>query len=169
MGKRKITVKDANNTATVRLWRAISAVSPTWIEMNSTTYTDVGNWQTLNFTQEFTPSLIGTWYYMFNATNTFGNVNDTGESTVNTSNNFTLNNDQVLLTYVTGQNSISNRSGNQTTPFSFRIQDENGTYLSNFPIKYSFTTDGVNYFTDDYYIVNTDSNGYANFSFNATC
>src|SRR3989339_638603 len=119
-----------------------------------------------NLTQTFNPELQGVWYFKFNISNAVGNK----ETTVTTAlNNFTLEAENVYLEYALGHNSISNRSADQTTLLSFKVQDENGTYLSNFPMKFFVQSDGINYFTDNYYVINTNSSGYANFNFNATC
>ncbi|MBU2483401.1 MAG: hypothetical protein KJ760_20135, partial [Proteobacteria bacterium] len=164
-----VTVRDLNNTADVNLYRASSPTSPSWILMENQTYTDVGNWETLNFIQAFSPDLIGAWYYMFNASNQVGNRIDTGQAVVDTDNYFDLNNEQVLLEYIAGNDSISNRSGSQTTLFSFRVQDQNGSYLANFPMRFHAQSTGTSFFTADEFVVLTDEAGYANFSFDASC
>jgi hypothetical protein len=75
------------------------------------------------------------------------------------------------MEYIAGHNEVANRSGNQTTLLSFRLQDSNGTYLTNFPVPVNFhiTYNNVSYETGDNYTVLTDASGFANLSFNATC
>ncbi|NIM46747.1 MAG: hypothetical protein GTN40_01145, partial [Candidatus Aenigmarchaeota archaeon] len=127
-------------------------------------YTIPGDqWQQLNFSKRYNCSDIGTNYYFFNATNYNGTTNTTSIQT------FTVTKDNVTFNYIEGHNSTANRTGIQTTLLSFQAKDLNGTNLSSFPIKYSITTNNVTYYTDNNFIVITDSSGYANLSFNATC
>jgi hypothetical protein len=165
-----ITVYDQNNTATVYLWRSTSLTGP-WTLMDSKTYTNVSNWETLSYLINFScADLQGAeekiWYYKFNASNEVGNMNET---TPSSDKNFTLEKENVLLEYYAGHGSVANRKGAQTDFLSYRLRDENGSYLSGFGVKFFVTTDNVSWYSDAYFEVLTNSSGYANFDFNPTC
>ena len=105
--------------------------------------------------------------YQFSANNSNGTSSTTARG-------FTIEKDDIDFIYVQGNNTISNRSGNQITTFILGVNDTDkapsGEYLSSgtnitFSVKYT----GTNYHTDNNFIIPTNSTGYANFNFNATC
>ncbi|MFH1917604.1 MAG: hypothetical protein ABIJ14_00645, partial [Nanoarchaeota archaeon] len=103
--------------------------------------------------------------YKFTATNLNGT-----ESVTQT---FTIDKDNIQFIYEQGNNSIANRSGDQTTTFILRVNDTDkapsGAWVNGTNITFSVQRNSLAYYTDSNFVVLTDAGGYANFSFNATC
>ncbi|MCK4968481.1 MAG: hypothetical protein KAS12_05470, partial [Candidatus Aenigmarchaeota archaeon] len=158
-----VSIYDQNSTATVYLWRASSLSGP-WTQMNSSSYTDINQWQNFSFAQTFDCSLQNTWFWKFNVTNDMGNYNSTQEIA---SNNFTLTQDTILLEEVYGTDSIANRSGSQNDLFYLRVRDLNGTTLSGLMVNFTMTlSPGV---WGPVYGNTTNSSGYSVYNLDPGC
>ncbi|MCK5373409.1 MAG: hypothetical protein KAJ20_03660, partial [Candidatus Aenigmarchaeota archaeon] len=101
--------------------------------------------------------------YRFFIKDNMSNTNTTAEH------NFDIAKEKVNVEYIYGNSSIANRSESQTNLLIFRMQDENGTYLSDFGTKFYVTTDGSNPYSDETFTNTTNSTGYTHLSFNPTC
>ncbi|MEX0932739.1 MAG: hypothetical protein WDZ77_01420, partial [Candidatus Pacearchaeota archaeon] len=117
------------------------------------------------FVDDFMCVDISSAQYRFSATNTNG--------TSTTTQDFTIEKDDVTIEHVQGNGSVSNRSGSQSTPFGLRVFDTDkapsGEYIgTGTNITFSAHT-GVSYFTHNSYIVETNSTGHVTFNFNASC
>ncbi|MFH0929623.1 MAG: hypothetical protein V1818_04740, partial [Candidatus Aenigmatarchaeota archaeon] len=161
-----VSVYDANDTANVSMWKASNIVGP-WNLVHSDNYTDIGNWENFSFLINYTCGDKGTWYYKFNVSDSLNNTNTTAESLQR---NYTINKDAVIFEDFYGNNSIANRSANQTDMLYLRLRDGNGTYLSNFNGTFYVTLDqstgswpstGVENFSN--------SSGYVHYYFNPGC
>jgi len=158
-----ISIFDTNSTAEIYLWRGSSTSGP-WIQMNSSNYTLVGQWQDFNFTQTFDCSLQDTWFWKFNMTNAMNNTNTTAETSAN---NFTLTQDTILFDYIDGIDSTANRSGTQTNQFSLRVSDLNGSVLPDLMVNFTMTlSPGV---WGPVYGNTTNGTGYSQYSFDPGC
>jgi hypothetical protein len=122
-----IQIYDQNDTAEVYLWRS-SAISGPWSLIRQKDYTTVGSWEMIQFIENFSCPDQGTWYFKFNATDTFNNTN----STIPSSNsNFTLTKDAIVFEDIFGNNSIANRNEDQRDLLYTKLLDANGTTLIN--------------------------------------
>ncbi|MCK5387635.1 MAG: hypothetical protein KAJ39_10620, partial [Gammaproteobacteria bacterium] len=148
---------------TVGLWYGPSASGP-WSQINSTNWTNPpGGFQNFNTTTQFNCDDIGSNYYFFNASDGHGTTNLT------TPTMFNVTKDYIYLDYTLGDGEDANRSGSQSSPLVFYAENANGTTMLTFPIKYTITTNNVTDYSDDNFIINTNSSGYSNFNFDATC
>ncbi|MFH1443210.1 MAG: PEGA domain-containing protein, partial [Candidatus Micrarchaeota archaeon] len=138
--------------------------SSNWTVLNSTYVVSQGQWALVNFTQSFSCDEVGSSYYNFTAYDTDGNVNTTP---VNLQTVFTVSKDTLQFNLVFGNNSLSNRSGSNLALLGMRVNDTNGTYIGDLGINFSVTTDGSTYGPAN--LTPTNSSGYANLYFNATC
>ncbi|RLJ02365.1 MAG: hypothetical protein DRP11_03115, partial [Candidatus Aenigmatarchaeota archaeon] len=151
-----------NNTVYVSLWKTKNQ-SAGWEYVNTSICYYCADTQTMVFEEKFPCDDVGTWYYKFNATDTW-NYNDsiTGLST------FDIEKDDVILYYragnMAGTESIP-REGNVTWLLSVQVYDtDNESWLlSGRNGSFYITTDHTNY--DSGHRVTTDENGYLNFSF----
>ncbi|MBI4009878.1 MAG: hypothetical protein HY361_01625, partial [Candidatus Aenigmarchaeota archaeon] len=160
-----ISFYDANDSATIYLWRA-SALAGPWVYISEKNYTAAGTTNYLNFVQTLSCDIQGTWFYKFNATNSAGNKNSTAEVATN---NFTIGKDDVAWYYLIGQGSVQNRSGGQGNALIFQARDQNGTNLTNFAVEFSVTSDNSTYYTDAFLANKTNSTGFSRLNFNPTC
>jgi hypothetical protein len=117
------------------------------------------------YVDDFMCADISSAQYKFTATNLNGSSSVTQD--------FTIEKDDITFEHVEGNNTISNRSGSQFTPFALRVFDTDkapsGEYLSTGTnITFSVHT-GVSYFTHESYIVETNGTGHVTFDFNASC
>ncbi len=158
------TLTDTN--VSVYLWNSKSTDGP-WTQIgNGTWNNETGGNQIFNFSKQTSSSDIGTNYYFFNATDN-DPVTPTSSSTIIY--NYVITKDSISMIYSAGNDSISNRSGSQTTVLSFQAVNANGSEMGNFPIKYSVQRNSLNYYTDSNLVVLTNETGYANLDFDATC
>ncbi|MBS3115739.1 hypothetical protein J4482_03860, partial [Candidatus Woesearchaeota archaeon] len=121
------------------------------------------NFSVSNFTCNDISAAADGAEYKFTATNLNG--------TTTTTQTYTIEKDDITIQYARGNNSISNRSGDQITPLSLRLFDTDkfpsGAYISNGTnVTYSVKFNAATYESK---IRKTDVSGYANYSFNATC
>ncbi len=155
------TITDSN--LTVFLWNTLDT-DGSWTQIGNRTFdNETGGNQNFTFSKLTSSSDIGTNYYKFNATD---GVSNTGTSLTY---NYEITKDYISMNYSSGNDSTSNRSGEQITLLSFQAINANGSIMTNFPIKYSVKRNQLNYYTDDNFVILTNSSGYANFNFNATC
>ncbi|MFH1473362.1 MAG: hypothetical protein ABIE55_00555, partial [Candidatus Aenigmatarchaeota archaeon] len=154
------------NNVSVFLWTSDSATGP-WSLVEYQNYTiPPGGWQIINYTTYFDCNDIDTdKYFFFNATNYNMSTNTT------TPQSFEITRDRIELDYYWGHDSTANRSGDQTDFLLFRATNVNGSDMGSFPIKYSVTSGNSTetYYTDNNFVTNTNSTGFAEFYFNATC
>ncbi|HLD55168.1 MAG TPA: hypothetical protein VJB35_02800, partial [Candidatus Nanoarchaeia archaeon] len=90
-------------------------------------------------------------------------------SSETTARTFQIEKDDILFENIFGNNTIANRTGNQTDLFIFRVKDlDNGNYFdSGKNVTFKTTFDTVNYDTG---IINqTNSSGYVSYYFNPVC
>ena len=159
-----VTILDTNNNATVYLWKS-SATSGPWTLLSQKNYNATNVTTNLSFAVNFTGGDQGTWYYMFNASNTVGNINNTPQLSIY---NFTITRDTLAFQSVGGNNSISNRTGNQLDSLSLRVFDvDNSTYVASLNVAFYVTLDKITF--DSGFTNATDSSGNAYYYFNATC
>ncbi|MFH7880930.1 MAG: hypothetical protein QXI09_02895, partial [Candidatus Aenigmatarchaeota archaeon] len=121
---------------------------------------NIGIWK--NYSFEFDPdcSDIGNPVFVkFNATNFAGTANSTLLS-------FAITKSRIIFEEILG-NSTESRRGKLPTVLSVRVKDFNGTYISNLPLRFYVTLDGIVY--DIGSLVQTNSSGYANYNFLALC
>ncbi|MCK5233849.1 MAG: hypothetical protein KAJ91_03455, partial [Candidatus Aenigmarchaeota archaeon] len=157
------------NNVTVFLWTGPSAAGP-WTSRGQQNYTiPPGDWQNITVSQNFGCADYGTNYYFFNATNYNGTIKTTSFQT------FTVDKEKVNYIYnasTTGDGVTANRMGSQASLMNFIVQDANGTYLNGFPIKFSVTYNNntqTGWYSDDNYVVLTNSSAYANLNYDPTC
>ena len=116
--------------------------------------------QTFTFyVDDFLCTDISSAQYKFTATNL------NGTSTV--AHPFTIEKDDTTIEYIQGNNTITNRSGNQTQLFIMRINDtDKGQVIDNQNVTFEVTYNFV-----DYSAVNNESNssGYSSYYFNPVC
>jgi len=120
----------------------------------------------LNFSVNLTITHdLGIFFYKFNASNDVGNQNETPSIATN---NFTVLRDTLTFNNLVGNNSISNRLGEQTLDFTVRVFDEdNNTNASNVNVSFTLTLDGS---TQAVAFKNlTNASGHSQYTFNATC
>ncbi|RKY30030.1 MAG: hypothetical protein DRP74_07785, partial [Candidatus Omnitrophota bacterium] len=160
-----VTILDYNSTATVYLWKAQSLDGP-WTLLDQQNYNTPGTEENKTFTYEFGCTDIGsgTWYFKFNASNEVGNVYSTQETT---SNYFTLAKDYISYINVIGNETVANRSGNQTQLLKMQWWDANGSVVTGLNVTFKATFD--NSIWDSGTINTTNNNGYVEYSFNPTC
>ena len=161
---------DAINNVSVVLWRSEDGATDFQQVQNiSLNFTDT---EPLQVNVTFDPQPDDTspsagwkqWFFKFNATD--GNASTT---LTNTTTLLTLNitKDNIIYDLIVGNNTIANREGSQTSPFSVRVRDSNGTLIPDLGVTFYVTTDG-NLF-DPGSVVTTDGSGVANYAFNPTC
>jgi len=155
-----VNVYDKGDNVTVYLWEAFNVSGP-WSSKGFQVYSNVGSWETLNFTVYHNCSGKGTKYYKFNATDEFGYENETSPHS------FVIDEDDLIVTEIQGNNSIANRTGNQIDTLILYLQDENGTTLSNINITFYVTTSGFDW--DDGVNRTTNASGYATYDFDPNC
>src|SRR3989339_309233 len=90
-------------------------------------------------------------------------------SSETTARTFQIEKDDILFENIFGNNTIANRTGNQTDLFIFRVKDlDNGNYFdSGKNVTFKTTFDTVNY--DSGIINQTNSSGYVSYYFNPLC
>ncbi|MFC2143673.1 hypothetical protein ACFLQN_04720, partial [Candidatus Aenigmatarchaeota archaeon] len=160
-----LNVTDTHNNATVYLWKA-SSVSGPWSLLTQQDYNNTNITTRMYFAINFTPDDDkGTFFYKFNASNTIGNLNTTAEVETN---NYTITKDTLQYQTIVGNNSITNRTGDQITFLSVRVYDtDNQTYVST--INVTFTINLSSSSIDIGFSNETNTTGHANYYFNATC
>ncbi|MCW1304417.1 MAG: DUF853 family protein [Candidatus Parvarchaeota archaeon] len=112
---------------------------------------------------DFQPSDIGTYQFMWNATDTHSYIANT------TPLNFTVEKDDVEIQHVLGNNEWIWRNGTDVKYLTTRVYDiDSGTYLgTGVSGRIWMTHDGVNY--DDGYELSTQPGGYFNYTFEPGC
>jgi len=135
-----------------------------WNDIEKQECPECGSWTQKDFFTTFDCSFEPeSVKYRFFIEDNMSNVNTTTEHS------FDIAKEKVNVKYIYGNSSIANRSAGQTDLLIFRMQDENGTYLSDFGTKFYVTTDGSNPYSDETYTNTTNSTGYTHLSFNPSC
>ncbi|MBI4175639.1 MAG: hypothetical protein HY518_00390, partial [Candidatus Aenigmarchaeota archaeon] len=164
-----VTVQsNSNRNVSVFLWRSTTGTDFTSVRnvtQNFSTKTDVN--LTIDVQPNETDASTGsqTWFYKFNATD-FNSTAPTTNTT--TSLTVTVTKDAIILEFPFGNTTVANRTDNQTSPLYIRLRDGNGTVIgAGRPANLSVTTDGSSYGSP--ISTTTNSSGFVNFDFNATC
>ncbi|MEK6953896.1 MAG: hypothetical protein AABX01_02740, partial [Candidatus Micrarchaeota archaeon] len=135
-----------------------------WTVLNTSNVTSNGVWNYANFSQAWRCDDIGSWYYNFTIFDNDGNLNTT---TVSLGTTYTITKDTLQINLIAGNASLANRSSSNNDLLRVLVNDTNGTYLGNYALNLSVTYDGTNYGPS---ILNsTNSTGYLDYNFNATC
>ncbi|RLE11485.1 hypothetical protein DRJ04_07985, partial [Candidatus Aerophobetes bacterium] len=155
-----ITVTDdPGDTVNVSFWLK-KTVSGEWMFIGEDSCTDC-NGYVMNFTYNYTCNDIEYWYFKFNATDSYGNSNTTGEN----DNYHYVSGDSVALEYVSGNESTAT----PTTPaiFILRVYDIDKQTYNITPyayISFNVTTNGPGTFKTEGYNT-TNETGYVTFVF----
>jgi hypothetical protein len=115
-------------------------------------------------TKSFTSSDIGYWDFYFNATDDKGYDNELP----NPSDSFQIVKKNLTWEMLVGNNSISNRTDNQTTTLKISIKDNStGSPMVGESVTFYVTKQSGTW--DDGATLATDADGNATYAFNATC
>ncbi|MFA6049565.1 MAG: hypothetical protein WC792_06500, partial [Candidatus Micrarchaeia archaeon] len=126
------------NALTVNLTRSTTPTGP-WTLINQTTVNSPGSWAWANFTQSFSCSDLGTYWYNYTVYDDVGNANG---SLYDFARSYTVLRDNVSFEYKLGNLTTANRSGAQADLLVVRVLDANGTYLPGVDVNLSVTYDG---------------------------
>ncbi|MCX6814805.1 MAG: hypothetical protein NTY20_04120, partial [Candidatus Aenigmarchaeota archaeon] len=164
----KVYDQDGNNV-TVHLWKKPTSVS-NWEHLESQTCypcsTQPANPSTLVFTiNNFTCGDVNNSEYKFNGTDEFGYT-----STSEPGGSFVIEKDTVSYTVIAGAGENAIREGDNITLLSVLVQDSDRGYASlglGYNGSFYVTTDNAAWSPS--YNTTTNSSGYINLNFNATC
>ncbi|MFA4846214.1 MAG: hypothetical protein WC654_06695, partial [Patescibacteria group bacterium] len=156
-----VTVTDLDdNNVSVRLWKKVGSGG---YELKGTKYCQPCSSTQLDFNVPTTCSDVGTNDYFFNASDEYNQTSNTTEKS------FSITKDSVVLEVTSGIGEAIGREGEQSKLFALTVLDtDKGDYVpSGVNGSFFVTVNGTGFASP--YNTTTNSSGFLNYDFNATC
>ncbi|RLG03355.1 MAG: hypothetical protein DRN61_04950, partial [Thaumarchaeota archaeon] len=124
------------------------------------------------WTEGYSCSDIGTWYFKFNATDTEGNSYETSIAQgdyVNDDNSFTIEKDDVSFTLISGDGDTVTKEQSTTFILALNDTDSSGLITEIAKVDVEVTLNNSNIWLTEASETQTNSSGYLNYQFYASC